>query len=119
MGDFQVTFNEDGDKILFDEFEDESQLEVNRNFPQTTENWLTIILTSSIILMSNMMVMWWAKLKEKNLIDMLVWLDCLANLSTIPVLFLAFPVRNYDTHPNFCFLIEFIRAGSMFLNRYR
>ena len=117
MREIEVAYNEDGDMVVFDEFVSASQLGVNRNFPQTTENWIIIILTTSVILVSNVMVMWWARLKERNLIDMLVWLDCLANLSTIAVLFLAFPVRIHDAYPHWCFLIQFIRAVSMFLNR--
>ena len=46
----------------------------------------------------------------------MVLLDCLANLSIIGVLFLAFPVRIFeDTH--LCYIIETYRGLSLVINR--
>lgn len=116
MQELQVVFNEHGDRIVFDEFWDEFELEVNRNFPQTPENWGIVIVTNSIILIVNIMVMVWAKFKDRNLIDKLVWLDCVANLSIIGVMFMAFPVRIYGS-TYICIIMDFIRAVALFMNR--
>lgn len=116
MKEIRVVFNEHGDSIVFDEFTEESELEVNRDFPQTPENWAIVIVTNTIILIVNIIVMVWAKFKDRNLIDKLVWLDCVANLSIIGVMFMAFPVRIYG-NTNICIIMDFIRAVSLFMNR--
>ena len=103
------------DKIIFDDETD--FLEVNRNFDGTPLHWGIVIGTNSIILLVNVTLMILVRIKERNLIDMMVWMDCLANLSIIGIMFLAFPVRVFDNHPSVCFLIEFYRAVALFMNR--
>ena len=114
MKDIQIVFNGEGDRIVFDE---EDLMEVNQNFPVNTFNWSVVGLTNMIILLVNIIVLLWAKIKGKNLVDMMVWMDCLANLSLIGVLFLAYPVRVFDDHSYLCGPIEFYRAFSLIINR--
>lgn len=99
-------------------FDDETDfIEVNRNFDPTPLHWSIVVGTNSTILIVNLILMFWVKMKERNLIDMMVWMDCLANISIIGVMFLAFPVRVFDNHPSICILIEFYRAVALFMNR--
>ena len=114
MKEIQIVFNGEGDRIVFDE---EDLMAVNENFPVNTFNWSVVGLTNMIILLVNIIVLLWAKIKGKNLVDMMVWMDCLANLSLIGVLFLAYPVRVFDDHSYICGPIEFYRAFSLIINR--
>ena len=100
-------------KISFDE---DDFLEVNRNFEWSPLHWSAVLLTCVLILVVNMRVLLFTNIKESKLVDMMVLVDCLANLSIIGVLFLAFPVRIFqDTR--LCYLIETYRGLSLVINR--
>ena len=114
MNEMKIVFNGDGDYVVL---EDEDLMAVNQNFPENAFNWSVVGLTNLVILVVNIIVLVWARIKGKNLVDMMVWMDCLANLSLIGVLFLAYPVRVFDDHSYLCGPIEFYRAFSLIINR--
>ena len=57
-----------------------------------------------------------SKVKEFTLVDMMVLLDCVANIAIIGVMFLAFPVRIWGD-PDLCLLIHFYRAFVATINK--
>ena len=57
-----------------------------------------------------------SKVKEFTLVDMMVLLDCVANIAIIGVMFLAFPVRVWGD-PNLCIIFHFYRVFVVALNR--
>ena len=57
-----------------------------------------------------------SKVKEFTLVDMMVLLDCTANIAIIGLMFLAFPVRVWDD-PYLCLLFQFYRAFVATINR--
>ena len=59
----------------------------------------------------------WIRVKERVLVDRMVLLDCLANISTIGVMFLAFPIRVWG-NSYLCLLITFFRGFVVVLNRF-
>ena len=97
-------------------FDEDDFLEVNRNFQPSSLHWSAVLLTCVLILLVNMRVLLFTNIKESKLVDLMVLVDCLANLSIIGVLFLAFPVRIFqDT--SLCYLIETYRGLSLVINR--
>ena len=101
---------------LYISFDEADFLEVNRNFEWSPLHWSAVLLTCVLILVVNMRVVLFTNIKESKLVDMMVLVDCLANLSIIGVLFLAFPVRIFqDTR--LCYLIETYRGLSLVINR--
>ena len=97
-------------------FDEDDFLEVNRNFQPSSLHWSAVLLTCVLILLVNMRVLLFTNIKESKLVDLMVLVDCLANLSIIGVLFLAFPVRIFqDTR--LCYLIETYRGLSLVINR--
>ena len=103
-------------RILDITFDQEDYLEVNRNFEANTLHWTAVILTCVLIFLVNMRVLLFTNIKESKLVDIMVLVDCLANLSIIGVLFLAFPVRIFQ-NPGLCYLIETYRGLSLVINR--
>ena len=59
----------------------------------------------------------WLKLKERTLVDRMVLLDCLANISFIGIMVLVFPVRVWG-NSYLCILITFFRVFVLSLNRW-
>ena len=57
-----------------------------------------------------------SKVKEFTLVDMMVLLDCAANIAVIGVMFLAFPVRVWGD-PYLCLLFHFYRVFVASINR--
>ena len=57
-----------------------------------------------------------ALMKENTLVDRMVLLDCLANISIIGVMFLAFPTRVWGSSL-LCLPITFFRSFVLVLNR--
>ena len=54
--------------------------------------------------------------QEKTLVDLMVLLDCVANILVIGIMVLCFPVRVWgDGH--LCMLISFFRSFVLVLNR--
>ena len=75
-------------------------------------NNLTVITVNS-----GSAVLVWLKLKERTLVDRMVLLDCLANISFIGVMFLVFPIRVWG-NSYLCILITFFRVFVLSLNRW-
>ena len=78
---------------------------------------LVVFITNNLtILLVNVVVLVWLKIKENTLVDRMVLLDCLANISAIGVMFLAFPIRIWG-NGYLCLLITFFRGFVLALNR--
>ena len=95
----------------------EDVIPVNTNFPLTLFNMVTFITTNVTVFVVNLLVLLWLKIKENNLVDRMVALDCIANMAVVIVLFLAFPYRIwYST--TICYGISFFRVFVLTLNRW-
>ena len=89
---------------------------VNSNWEMSIFNVAIFITNNLTILLVNIVVLLWLKIKENTLVDRMVLLDCLANISTIGVMFLAFPIRIWG-NSYLCLLITFFRGFVLVLNR--
>ena len=89
---------------------------VNSNWEMSNFNLVLFITNNLTILLVNIVVLVWLKIKENTLVDRMVLLDCLANISTIGVMFLAFPIRIWG-NSYLCLLITFFRGFVLVLNR--
>ena len=98
-------------------FDSEQYIHINLNFPWTTLNLVTFVLNNLTVITINVLVLVWLKLKERTLVDRMVLLDCLANISFIGVMFLVFPVRVWG-NSYLCILITFFRVFVLSLNRW-
>ena len=99
-------FNPDPENITF----------INQDFPWTTSNLAIFITNNLTVITVNVLVLVWLKLKERTLVDRMVLLDCLANISIIGVMFLAFPTRVWGSSL-LCLPITFFRSFVLVLNR--
>ena len=97
-------------------FDVKDLVNVNFNWKVSIFNVITTISCTVTVLVVNALVLLMLKLKENTLVDRMVLLDCLANISTIGVMFLAFPVRVWG-NSYLCLLITFFRGFVAFLNR--
>ena len=97
-------------------FDVKDLVNVNFNWKVSIFNVLTTMTSTLTVLLVNALVLLMLKLKENTLVDRMVLLDCLANISTIGVMFLAFPVRVWG-NSYLCLLITFFRGFVSFLNR--
>ena len=84
----------------------------------TIFNLFAFITNTLTVLLVNIVVLVWLKIKENTLVDRMVLLDCLANISNIGVMFLAFPIRVWG-NSYLCLLISFFRGFVGVLNRCR
>ena len=98
-------------------FDSEHYIHINLNFPWTTLNLVMFVLNNLTVITVNVLVLIWLKLKERTLVDRMVLLDCLANISFIGVMFLVFPVRVWG-NSYLCILITFFRVFVLSLNRW-
>ena len=89
---------------------------VNFNWKVSIFNLITTMTSTLTVLLVNALVLLMLKLKENTLVDRMVFLDCLANISTIGVMFLAYPVRIWG-NSYICLLITFFRGFVVVLNR--
>ena len=89
---------------------------VYSNWEMSISNIVMFITNNLTILLVNIVVLVWLKIKENTLVDRMVLLDCLANISTIGVMFLAYPVRIWG-NSYICLLITFFRGFVVVLNR--
>ena len=89
---------------------------INTNWDTSMLNLVVFITNNLTILLVNVMVLVWLKIKENTLVDRMVLLNCLANISTIGVMFLAFPIRIWG-NGYLCLLITFFRGFVLTLNR--
>ena len=89
---------------------------VNSNWEMSNFNVVMFIANNLTILLVNSTVLVWLKIKENTLVDRMVLLDCFANISTIGVMFLAFPIRIWG-NSYLCLLITFFRGFVLVLNR--
>ena len=90
---------------------------VNSNWEMSLINLVMFMTNNLTILIVNVVVLVWLKIKENTLVDRMVLVDCLANISTIGVMFLAFPIRVWG-NSYLCLLITFIRSFILVLNRF-
>ena len=90
---------------------------INTNWDTSMLNLVVFITNNLTILLVNVMVLVWLKIKENTLVDRMVLLNCLANISTIGVMFLAFPIRIWG-NGYLCLLITFFRGFVLTLNRF-
>ena len=89
---------------------------VNFNWKVSIMNLITTMTSTLTVLLVNALVLLMLKLKENTLVDRMVLLDCLANISTIGVMFLAYPIRIWG-NSYLCLLITFFRGFVVVLNR--
>ena len=97
-------------------FDVEELVYVNFNWKITNFNLILTITCTLFVLLVNSLVLLMLKMKEKTLVDRMVLLDCLANISTVAVMFLAFPIRIWG-NSYICLLITFFRGFVVVLNR--
>ena len=77
---------------------------------------IIFVTTNLTVFTVNLSVLLWLKIKEKNLVDRMVLLDCLTNMAVVIVLFLAFPIRVW--HNNYiCYVISSFRCFVLTMNR--
>ena len=89
---------------------------VNFNLEISLYNLILPITCALTVLLVNFLVLLMLKMKENTLVDRMVLLDCLANISTVGVMFLAFPIRVWG-NSDLCLLITFFRGFVFVLNR--
>ena len=99
-------------------FELKDAVHVNLNWEMSIFNLFAFITNTLTVLLVNIVVLVWLKIKENTLVDRMVLLDCLANISNIGVMFLAFPIRVWG-NSYLCLLITFFRGFVGVLNRFR
>ena len=99
-------------------FELKDAVHVNLNWEMTIFNLFAFITNTLTVLLVNVVVLVWLKIKENTLVDRMVLLDCIANISNIGVMFLAFPIRVWG-NSYLCLLISFFRGFVGVLNRFR
>ena len=97
-------------------FQEDAILDVNNNFPFTLFNLITFVTTNVTVFIVNLLVLLWLKIKENNLVDRMVALDCVANMAVVIVLFLAFPYRIWH-YTSICYFISFFRCFVLTMNR--
>ena len=97
-------------------FNVEELVHVNFNWKVSLFNLISTITCTLTVLLVNALVLLMLKMKENTLVDRMVLLDCLANISTIGVVFLAFPIRVWG-NSYLCLLITFFRGFVVVLNR--
>ena len=89
---------------------------VNQNFEHSFFNCLIILVTVAAVLMVNLAIMLWIKVKERVLVDKMVTIDCVGNILMIGLLILAFPIRIWN-NSFVCGLFTFFRVYTVTLNR--
>ena len=94
----------------------EDPIRVNENFPFTLFNMIPFVTTNVTVFIVNLLVLLWLKIKENNLVDRMVALDCIANMAVVIVLFLAFPSRIWH-YTSICYGISFFRCFVLTMNR--
>ena len=97
-------------------FDVKDLVDVNFNWKVSILNLITTMTSTLTVLLVNALVLLMLKLKENTLVDRMVLLDCLANISTIGVMFLAYPIRIWG-NSYLCLLITFFRGFVVVLNR--
>ena len=97
-------------------FDFDTEVYINSNWETSIFNLVTFLTNNLTIFLVNVVVLVWLKIKENTLVDRMVLLDCLANISNIGVMFLAFPIRVWG-NSNLCLLITFFRGFVGVLNR--
>ena len=97
-------------------FNVEELVHVNFNWKVSIFNLISTITCTLTVLLVNALVLLMLKMKENTLVDRMVLLDCLANISTIGVVFLAYPIRVWG-NSYLCLLITFFRGFVVVLNR--
>ena len=97
-------------------FDVEELVYVNLNWKISKFNLISTITCTLTVLLVNSLVLLMLKMKENTLVDKMVLLDCLANISTVAVMFLAFPIRVWG-NSYLCLLITFFRGFVVVLNR--
>ena len=103
-------------KIINFYFDVDELVHVNFNLEISLYNLIFPITSTLTVLLVNSMVLLMLKMKEKTLVDRMVLLDCLANISTVGMMFLAFPIRVWG-NSYLCLLITFFRGFVFVLNR--
>ena len=89
---------------------------VNQNFPKTSFNMVIFFISVAAVLMVNLAVLMWVKVKDRVLVDKMVAIDCIANIMMVGLLLLAFPVRIWNNR-YLCVGITFYRVFTVTLNR--
>ena len=98
-------------------FDLEELVHVNFNWKISIFNLCLTITCTFTVLLVNALVLLMLKMKENTLVDRMVLLDCLANISTVAVMFLAFPIRVWG-NSYLCLLITFFRGFVVVLNSF-
>ena len=94
----------------------EDVIVINQNFPMSVLNMTLCATTVIVVLLVNVMVLVWVRVKDKVLIDKMVTMDCLANIMMVGLLLLAFPSRIWS-NALLCTGITFFRSFTATLNR--
>ena len=94
----------------------EDTLVLNQNYPYSWFNIIVCVVTGTIILLMNLLVLVSMKVKDKALIDKMVVMDCVANIMLIGVLLCAFPCRVWK-NTFLCAGITFFRVFTVTINK--
>ena len=89
---------------------------VNQNFENSFFNCLVILVTVAAVLIVNLAILLWIKVKERVLVDNMVTTDCVANILMVGFLLLAFPIRVWN-NSFVCGIITCFRVYTITLNR--
>ena len=89
---------------------------VNQNFEHSFFNCLVISVSGAAVLMVNLAILLWIKVKERVLVDKMVTIDCVGNILMIGLFILAFPIRIWN-NSFVCGLFTFFRVYTVTLNR--
>ena len=90
---------------------------INQNYPKSSFNIAMFSVIVSLVIVVNLLVLMWVKVKEKVLVDKMVTMDCVANIMMVGLLFLAFPCRVWR-NSFLCAVITFYRAFTITINRW-
>ena len=89
---------------------------VNQSFENSFFNFLVIFLIVAAVLLVNLAILLWIKVKERVLVDKMVTIDCVGNILMIGLLLLAFPIRIWK-NSFVCGLFTIFRVYTVTLNR--
>ena len=90
---------------------------INQNYPKSSFNIAMFSVTVTLVIVVNLMVLAWVKVKDRVLVDKMVTMDCVANIMMVGLLFLAFPCRVWS-NSFLCAGIIFYRVFTITINRW-
>ena len=89
---------------------------VNQNFSHTSYNYSVVFTTGALVLIVNIVILLWMKVKERVLVDKMVTIDCIGNILMVGLLLIAYPIRIWNNSV-LCGIFSCFRVYTVTLNR--